>query len=146
MSSGEYSTELTAETLLRRWVIWSGACLTAAGTVTVLVLPLGLEYRLPAACAWTLCGALRLASLAAAYRSYRRIRLDSDGSLVLESGDGAQSPGRIGAGSIVLARIAWLRVMKGERFYAGELLRGDGRKNESWRRLQVISRHLGSAA
>jgi hypothetical protein len=130
---------------LRRWVFLSGACLTAAGAVTILVLPLGLPLRLPAACAWSLLGALRLASLAAAYRSYRRIHLDADGSLLLESGDGAQTPGRIGPGSIALSRVAWLRVVKGERFLAGELLRGNGRESEAWRRFQVIWRHLGSA-
>lgn len=145
MSSGEYSTVLTPETRLRRWVVGSGAGLMVAGALIVLVQPIPVVPRLAVACAWLLYGSHRLVSLVAAYGSCRRIRVDSDGSLWIEAADGSLRAGRIGSGSIVLARIAWLRVVTDDRFVAGELLRGNGRECDAWRRFQVIWRHLGSA-
>ena len=48
------------------------------------------------------------------------------------------------SGSLVLPGVAWLRISVGTGPAYGELLTGNPRKNEDWRRLLVIWRHIGA--
>jgi len=49
---------------------------------------------------------------------------------------------------VLLRKVGWIRLSfelpTGRKLILGELLRGDGRRGEDWRRLQVIWRHIGA--
>lgn len=78
------------------------------------------------------------------YAMTRGLRITADGSLRCLDARGRWQPARILPGSVVLARLAWLRFETGKGAQAAELLRGDPRKSQHWRRLQVIWRHIGA--
>jgi hypothetical protein len=71
----------------------------------------------------------------------RQLRLDAEGSLTALGPDGRVEPLLLLSGSIVLARLAWLRVRFADGSEHGELLRGDPATDPEWQRLQLIWRH-----
>lgn len=146
MSSSKYSTQLRSDERLRNVVTISGALLGAIGLVLLLTLPLpGIVRALAAAC-WLIHTAYERRTLLQGYRLYRVFRVDQDGVLALQGPDQDWVAGELRAGSVVLGRMAWLRVesTRGERF--AELFVAGGQNTVDWRRLQVIWRHIGAAA
>jgi hypothetical protein len=145
MSSPPYSTDLPTEPLLRRVVLWSGIVLLLVGVVVIAGLPLPGYWGLIAVGVWVAAGSRELLALAGAYRRYRALRIYSDGSIEVRREDASTASARLLPGSIVLPRLAWLRLRLEGGPTSGELLRGDTGENEAWRRLQVIWRHMGGA-
>jgi len=102
--------------------------------------------RLLAAGAWLPIGLLELCRFVQGYRSCERLRVFADGSAATADATGAWRKAKLRPGSVVLDRVAWLRIDAGQGGRFTELLVGNSRKNNEWRRLQVIWRHLGTAS
>jgi len=145
LSSSTFSTELTPDSRLRMVVLLSGLTTTMLGLLTIATLTGVLWLRLCVAAAWLVVSARELLHIAKSYKRCRRIRFVADGSITVQTPEGAWLDGKLLSGSVVLGGLAWLRieVASGEKF--AEPLRGNCRKNKHWRRLQVIWRHLGAA-
>jgi hypothetical protein len=91
-----------------------------------------------------LCGSEWLA-LRKGYAGSGMLRIAAGGHVERQSPDGSWQPARLCSGSVVLARIAWLRIAApGQRPYA-ELVVAHSHPGEDWRRLRVIWRHIGGA-
>ena len=69
-------------------------------------------------------------------------RLYPDGSVDLLDRAGSAGAGRLLPGSVLYERIGWLRFeAAGKDGSWAELIVGNARKSDEWRRLQVIFRH-----
>jgi hypothetical protein len=123
----------------------SGFALMLVGLVIVAGLPLPAAWRGLVMVAWCAVCGRELSHLASAYRQYRAVRIFSDGSTELCGAGTAVTSAQLLPGSIVLPGLAWLRLRLENGRTSGELLRGNIREDEAWRRLQVIWRHLGAA-
>ena len=148
MSSSTYSACLYPEPLLRAVVLTAGvtAGLVGVAVITLLPsisLPLGVSFRWAAAVGWLAYSLLGLWRLARAYRIVVSLAVAADRSVELGLRDGERLAARLEPGSLILPRLAWLRLETGCGLRYGELLRGNSRKNKDWRRLQVIRRHVG---
>ena len=146
MSSSTFSTELRPEPRLRWLVVLSGVGMLLLGLVVISSMSAGVAVRVPGALAWLGVGGYQLHRLVRCYQLCRRIRINEDGSAEIATAGGAWRVAELQTGSVVLQRIAWLRIDAGGRRKFAELFVGNCRENESWRRLQIIWRHLGSAA
>lgn len=146
MSSSTFSTELTPNPRLRRIVVLSGCCTTVLGLVTILTLSIGPQLSLAAAAVWLMLSVRELRVITRGYKCCRGIRIAANGDVAVRISERDWRTARLASGSVVLAGLAWLRIEThdGQRF--AELLSGNCRKNKKWRRLQVIWRHLGTAA
>ncbi|MCH8059175.1 MAG: hypothetical protein IIA11_01820 [Proteobacteria bacterium] len=119
--------------------------MTILGLVTILTMPAGVMMQLPGCVLWLLISGRELVAIASGYQRIRRIRLYSNGEVELGNYNGDWQSARLANGSVVLDGFAWLRIEASDGRKFVELLRGTSRKNEEWRRLQVIWRHLGAA-
>ena len=129
---------------LRIVVLTSGRLLAAIGVVVVLLLPLPAGVRLAGLVVWCIAVFRELGSLQRGFRHCRLLRLYADGSLAVKSG-AEWVPAKLENGSVVIANFAWLRFVSDTGIHCQELLRGDARQSNEWRRLQVIWRHVGTA-
>ncbi len=118
--------------------------MTILGLVTILTMQAGPILQLPGCVLWLLFSGRELVVIASGYRRIRRIRFFSNGDIELGSYNGDWQSARLVNGSVVLDGFAWLRIEDCDGRRSVELLRGTSRKNEEWRRLQVIWRHLGA--
>lgn len=121
-------------------VVLSGALFALLGTAILTWLPLAGSWRILVAAVWLGSLAVDTRSYARAYRSPLRCRLYADGLVELVDPRGGRRRAELEAGSLVLARIAWLRLRTADGASWGELVAGNARKNKDWRRLQVICR------
>ena len=146
MSSNAYSTCLRADPALRRWVLASGILLSAIGALLIVSLPVAPAMRLLLLVIWLAGHGREMRGLLRAYGCYRGIELNEHGELALLDREGERRAGQLLPGSLVLRRFAWIRVRDaGGRVFA-EPLRGRCRETRTWRRLQVIWRHVGAIA
>lgn len=145
MLSGTYSTELNPDRRLRKLVIGAGAAVSALGVVAIWTLPWPLPFRLLAVSAWTAAAAADLVRTLSGFGRCNGIRIEAGGEVALLAPDGRWTVARLQPGSIVLGSLAWLRLESADGIRFGELLRGDARETEEWRRFQVIWKHLGPA-
>ena len=145
MLSSTFSTELEPEPRLRWLVLGSASTMLLVGLLIVYRLSVGPGIRFVVAGAWASIGLLELRRLVLGYRSCRRVRIYADGSAETADATGTWHSARFQPGSVVLDRFAWLRIDAGRGRRFAELLVGNSRKNNEWRRLQVIWRHLGAA-
>jgi len=128
---------------LRRVVLSAGLAASGIGVLVVVTLDVGALWRCLAVLAWIGWSARELRVIADGYKRFGRIRIDSEGNVELLIGEGDWVAARLLSGSVVLEKYAWLRIKpRNGRRYA-EFIRGDTREDETWRRLQVIWRHLG---
>ena len=129
---------------MRRLVLLSGAVLCVAGLGFAPLLPVSIELKALLAAAWlALCGR----EWQAFWQGYARsggLRIAAGGHVERQCRDGTWQPARLRAGSLVLSRLAWLRIESRDMRPYAELVRGDCRESEEWRRLQVIWRHVGA--
>ena len=146
LSLAEFSTELHPEPLLRRIVLASGTVMLGAGLMVIAAMSATAAVRGLVALAWLLLACRQLWAQARHNALVRRIRIYADGSVEFAVAGGHWHPATLASGSIVLERLAWLRLDVGNAAPSGELLAGNSRKNKDWRRLQMIWRHLGRAA
>ena len=144
MSSSKYSAELATQQKLRVLVLLSGVGLGAMGLVLIFRLPLHFAVTAGMALAWSV---LTLSELAAIYQGFRGrcgLRVCADGSLLQRDCEGCWRAAELLPGSVVLPRLAWIRLRVGRGARSAELLRARGQKRRDWRRLQVIWRHIGA--
>ena len=144
MSSKSYSTCLTPDPWLRITVLTSGRLLIAAGLVLILTLDLDTAIRAVSCFVWFVAGWYEIVRIERGFESCNAVRLSSDGEIAVLNNDQEWLPVTLQTGSIVLRNYAWLRFQaaNGEKFV--ELMRGNARQSEEWRRLQVIWRHIGA--
>lgn len=143
MSSPAFSTELRPDPRLRALVLASGAGLGALGIVVLVTLPVAGCLRAILVFVWWAVTVRELSVQLAGYARVRVLRLDAGGQVQLGTRDRGWQPARLAAGSIVLGSLAWLRFRTADGQVA-ELLAGSCRRDEHWRRLQLIWRHLGA--
>lgn len=144
VSSNTYSTELVPDPILRRVVIVAGWVASGLGVTIILTLPVHPAWRLFAALVWLLPNARKLYLIAKWNKRCQGLRVAHTGDVEIITDRRSSTSAKLVAGSIVLRRIAWLKLESedGQRF--AELLRGKCSQDEDWRRLQVIWRHLGA--
>jgi hypothetical protein len=130
---------------LRVIVLLSGLIACLAGVLLALSLPLRALDRALIVCAWLfLCGR----EIARTWRGYALVgtlRISGDARIEVRLVGGEWRTASLLSGSLVLPRVAWLRISVGAGPAYGELLTGNPRKNKDWRRLLVIWRHIGAA-
>ena len=146
MSSNAYSTCLYADRVLRRWVLASGILLSVIGALLIVTLPVATAIRLLLLITWLAWHGRETRMLLLAYGCYRGIELNEHGELALLDRHGQRHAGRLLPGSLVLRRIAWIRVRDARGRVFAEPLRGRCGETRAWRRLQVIWRHVGAVA
>lgn len=112
------------------------------GLVIILTMPLPAWSRSVAVFIWLGYSTLGGLTLSRHYQRIVGYRLYADGSIDLTHRDGSHSTGRLAAGTVLLPRLGWLRVRGSGRSAWGELVVGDCRTSEQWRRFQVICRHV----
>lgn len=140
MSSTTFWTEIRPDRALRQRLLASGLALSLLGVMATLSLPLPILVRGLVAGAWLSWGVFELLRLLRAYRRCSGLRLASDGE-VLVLGRGQARSASLLPGCVVLDEFAWLRLRDDRGRTWGELVTGNHRESEEWRRFQVILRH-----
>ncbi len=143
MSSSKYFADLLPDAGLRRLVELSGIVFALLGVLLLLSLPLHLGLTIPGAGAWLSFCAWELVLLRRGFDVCRRIRVMADGGLLLLGADGSWRAAHLVTGTVVLSRYAWIRCRTEQGQYCTELVSGNCRESDDWRRLQVIWRHIG---
>jgi hypothetical protein len=115
--------------------------MSLVGGVVILALPISEAGRVLALAGWLFWTGRELLIYRRIYARWFAYNLSADGDMQV-FGPGEHCTAKLLPGSIVLAEVAWLRLQSenGEKW--GELLAGNHRKSEEWRRFQVIFRHL----
>ena len=144
MSSNSYSACLTPDPWLRIVVAISGCLLIAVGLTLILVLGIGVALRSVGCLVWLAIGWFDLRRLEQGFDTHKAIRFDSNGETFILDNDENWVPARLLTGSILTRKLGWIRLkdQSGQVFL--ELIRGDARQSQNWRRLQVIWRHIGA--
>lgn len=140
-SSAAYEAELIPSRRLRLLLLASAGGATLAGTALILILPVVPLLTAAMGLLWIASGIGELARFRRGMSRIDRICIASDGGIHGYDRSGAVHSLRLLPGSVVLERIAWLRLAFGDGLSYGELLAGSAAENEAWRRLQVIWRH-----
>jgi hypothetical protein len=107
-------------------------------------MPLLPHFKLAFACLWVCSGLLEIGGQLKGTARVCRICMDSDGGLRGRSRDGGSEPLQLLSGSVVLARVAWLRIRFRDGLRYGELLTGNARTSRDWHCLQLIWRQRAS--
>jgi hypothetical protein len=126
-------------------VLATGALLFLAGLALVPFVAVSAILKILLAVAWAVLCGREWWRHRRAYAAGGVLRIAAGGQIERQFHDGTREPARLCAGSVVLPRIAWLRIVpRGAPAYA-ELVRRESCRSEDWRRLQVIWRHIGAA-
>ena len=145
MSSSTYSTRIVPEPRLRRLVSVSAVVLGFAGAALAATLPLPLPVVIVLAALAPLVTGLEMQRLRAGFRGAVLYVIHADGTIDIHSPSGRITTARVAAGSIILKRIAWLRMRTTDGRHSAELVAaGSGPQSQMWRRFQVICRHLAA--
>ena len=144
MSSTAFSADLHPEPGLRGLVLASGLLLAALGVLLAVHVEVGTSARAVLALVWLCTVGRELWCLLRAFKRVGKLRLYPGGRVEIQRRDGGAQAARLAAGSIVLPGLAWLRVRTGDGLRFAELLQGNSRESEEWRRFQVIWRHIGA--
>ena len=140
-SSARFETVLKPETKLRICVLLWGCLAATAGTVIILFLPLAWFLRMLLAALFIGESCRELRGLVRGAARLQRLRLDAGGEVTGVGPDGREEAVILLSGSIVLSRLAWLRVRFADGSEHGELFRGNPDEDPEWQRLQLIWRH-----
>ena len=143
MSSSTYSAEIFPHKRLRHIVLLSGVVMSLIGGVVILALPISVAGRVLALAGWFFWTGRELLTYWRAYARWFAYRLSADGETRV-FGQGENCTAKLLPGSIVLAEVAWLRLQAENGDKWGELVAGNHRESEEWRRFQVIFRHLNT--
>jgi len=115
------------------------------GLGMILCLPVDRQVRVAAVVVWSFVAGRESAVIWFSYKHFVWLRIFADGGVELRTTDRRRLSATIVRGSLVLARVAWLRLRLADgRCYLG-LVRADVQQSKQWRRLQGIWRHLGTA-
>jgi len=145
MSSAVFKTELVPNPGLRRLVLISAAAALAAGTVIILYLPLPLVLRGTICVIWILDCAHELNRVQRGNARISRLQLNANGDIFATRADGRSESLVLLSGSVVLSRLAWLRLRFPDGSIGAELMTGDPLRDPRWQRLQLIWRSSRSA-
>ena len=144
MSSTGYSAEIHPEPGMRMLVLASGLLLGVLGFVMLSLVDAAVDQRVILGLAWLFLMARELWRHGLAYSRNGILRISAGGRTEVQVPGGDWRPAELCSGSIVLSRLAWLRVSTADGARYAELLRGLSRESEDWRRFQVIWRHIGA--
>jgi len=122
----------------------SGRLLIAAGLTVILILSVDVPLRALGCLFWVTIGWFELRRLQLGFDSCNGIRIHSNGEIAILNNDQEWVPGTLQSGSVLLRRLGWLRLQSSNGRIFLELIRGDARQSQDWRRLQVIWRHIGA--
>lgn len=139
MSYRPFAAELRPERSLRRIVLLCGCSAVLIGVALLIRLPLPAAQRAMLTIFWIAAAAVEIGSFTRGVARTRRIVLTAEGAAIIDR-RGRRRPVRIMSGSLVLPRLAWLRLRLDDGLIYGELLRGDPASCRQWRRLQILWR------
>ena len=145
MSSRGFEAVLVPATGLRRVLLAVSGAAWLSGTLLLLGLPLRPELTFVLVCLWLVRCLLESRSQVKGAARIDRIRICPTGSLEGLSGSGTVESLTLLSGSVVLSRVAWLRLRLDDGLEYGELLTGNPRRDEQWRRLQLNWRQRAAA-
>ena len=117
----------------------SGCAAILIGLVLLIRLPISVPIRLPLIAYWLITGVRQLGRQSRGNHRAKTIRMEAADATLIDR-QGRQSPVQIMSGSVVLPRLAWLRLKCPDGLIFGELLRRDSADSEQWRRLQILWR------
>ncbi len=139
MSSRRFVADLKPEPLLRKTVMLAACAAVLLGLVLLMRLPLPVPVRVLLIALWLFTGLRDLGRHSIGMQRASAIRIQ-EGEATIMDRQGRQSPVRIMSGSVVLPRLAWLRLRCSDGLIFGELLRGDAATDKQWRHLQILWR------
>ena len=116
-----------------------GCAALLVGLVLLMRLPVSVSLRLALSVLWLIGSIWELGRQARGFHRIKTIRLQAGEATFIDR-QGRQAPVQIMSGSIVLPRLAWLRLKLTDGLIYGELLRGDPTSCEQWRHLQILWR------
>jgi hypothetical protein len=122
-------------------VLLCGCLAAITGTLIILYMPLAWLLRILLAAVFIGESFRELRKLARGAARLRQLWLDAEGNVAGLCADGRCEPLTLLSGSIVLKRLAWLRVRFADGSEHGELFQGDPATDPEWQRLQLIWRH-----
>ncbi len=144
-SSEQFGTALKPDATLRRCVLLSGCLAACGGVLIILTLRLPLILRIPLAVLWLLECLRELRRCKRGATRLAEIRLDAGGNIECIAPDGGVESLSLLSGSLVLRKLAWLRVRFPDGLRHGELFVGDPARDPEWHRLQLIWRQRRGA-
>ncbi len=126
-------------------IVMLAACAAfLVGLLLLIRLPASLPIRLALFVPWLIGSIRELSRQSRGVHRIKLIRLEVGGAMVIDR-HGRQAPVQIMSGSVVLPRVAWLRLRFADGLICGELLRGNATVCKQWRHLQILWRQ-GPAA
>jgi len=140
LSSAKFETVLVPASRVRNTLLGASAACTATGALLILGLPLRPVVKLTMLGLWLYRGSCELRNRLRGMSRLDRIRIEPSGRVTADRGTGAREPLVLLSGSVVLTRMAWLRVRFPDGLQYGEMLLGNAGRDEQWRRLQLIWR------
>jgi hypothetical protein len=138
MSSIILETRLEPDRRLRFLLLGSSLLILLTGVILVLQLPVGPWLRALIVVIWIADVCRQMARLCAGMARVTRLSLDSSGRIIAAGPDGDLQKLTLLAGSVVTARLAWLRLRFPDDSVYAELLCGDAGCDPHWHRLQLI--------
>ncbi len=125
-------------------MLGSGFVLTMLGAAVIAVMPVPIWLRTMILSLWLVWSAAAGARLVRRYREITGYRIYADGTAEIIHADGRRVVAQLAAGTVLLPRLAWLRLRGPGGGRLSELVSGDPRASQQWRRFQVICRHVAA--
>jgi hypothetical protein len=138
MSSTVFEVVLRPDPALREMVDWTGSVFYAVGITLLVLLPVSPWWRFVCSVFWLLDGIREFRKLRLGRPGVRAIVLDSRGLVAGIDGYGDRHDLTLQTGSMVLSRLAWIRVQSGTGNCHGELFTRQSAGTETWHRLQLL--------
>jgi len=138
MLSTEFSAELRPDNTLRKVVLLSGAIAAIAGLSLIMHMPLSVIHRVISCALWLVWCGIETSALTKVWPNVSRIGVNSAGKVWVTDAAGQRVRATLLRGSIVIRRLAWLRMrLEDGRKYA-ELVSGNAVEDYQWHRFQLI--------
>ncbi|MFQ6004622.1 MAG: hypothetical protein ACE5OQ_03885 [Woeseia sp.] len=144
MPSRRFEAVLSPDPALRRLVMLAACTGLLTGFVLIIRLPVSAWIRFGLTMVWLASQVREIGRLTRGAARVRTIRLGPDSATVINR-KGREEPVQIMSGSVVLPKLAWLRLRLSDGLCYGELLRGNSARDRHWRCLQILWRQ-GPAA
>jgi len=145
LSSRGFEAVLVLSSQLRKVLLAISGTACFLGALLVLGLPVRPELKVVVVCLWLARCLFEFRSQLRGGSRIDRIRICATGALEGLADDGAVESLTLLSGSMVLSRVAWFRLEFEDGLRYGELLVGNPRRDEHWRRLQLVWRQRVAA-
>ena len=139
MPSKRFVAALKPDPLLRQVVMLAACAALLTGFALLIHLPIAPWARLGLAILWLVSQSREISRLARGAGRVKELRIGKAAATVVDR-QGREEPVRILSGSVVLPKLAWLRLRLPDGLICSELLRGDPASNKQWRHLQILWR------